>query len=121
MTRCYQVAAQVEEVRDSGVHADESLCLNHGLEPSHPPLSYPGRLMRQLGPIVRVPTGIVRSVRQQLAAGHRITSQLVRHYSSWLTTEAPEQVPEEAFGRCRVPSLLEQYVDDLTVLGDGPP
>jgi hypothetical protein len=78
MTRCYQVAAQVEEVRDGGVDADEPLRLTHGLEPSHPPLSYPGRLMRQLGPIVRIPAGVVDGARQQLARGRWITSQRLR-------------------------------------------
>jgi len=115
------VAAQVEEVRDSGVHADESLRLNHGFEPSHPPLSYPGRLMRQLGPVVRKSTGVVRGARQQLATGHRITAQLVRHDRSRLMIEARQQLPEEALGGCRVSPLLEQDVDDLTVLVDGAP
>jgi hypothetical protein len=36
-------------------------------------------------------------------------------------TEARQQVPEEARGGCRVSSLLEQDVDDLTVLVDGAP
>jgi hypothetical protein len=115
------VAAQVEEVRDSGVHADESLRLNHRFEPSHPPLSYPGRLMRQLGPVVRVPTGVVRSSRQQLAVGYRVASQLVRHDRSRLMPEGREHSPEESSGRCRVSPLLEQYVDDLTVLVNGSP
>lgn len=77
--------------------------------------------MRQLGTIVRVLTGVVRSARQQLAAGHRIASQPVRHDRPRLTTEAREQVSEEApSGRC-VPPLLEQDVDDLAILVDGPP
>jgi len=36
-------------------------------------------------------------------------------------TEARQQVPEEALGGCRVSSLLEQDVDDFTVLVDGAP
>jgi hypothetical protein len=60
VTRCHQVAAEVEEVRDGGVDADEPMRLKDGLEPPYSSLSYPGRLMRQLDPIVRVSTGIVR-------------------------------------------------------------
>jgi hypothetical protein len=115
------VAAQIEEVRDGGVDADESLRLEHRFEPSHPPLSYPGRLMRQLGPVVRISTGVVQGARQQLATGHRITAQLVRHDRSRLITEARENAPEEALGGCRVSPLLQQDVDDLTVLVDGAP
>ena len=101
--------------------ADESLRLEHRIEPSHPPLSYPGRLMRQLGPVVGIATGVVQGARQHLATGHRITAQLVRHDRPRLMTEARHQVPEEALGGCRVASLLEQDVDDLTVLVDGAP
>ncbi len=68
MSRCYEVAAQIEEVRDSGVDPDESSRLQYGLQTSHPPLSDPGRLMQQLSAIVRVPTGVVRRRRHQLAA-----------------------------------------------------
>jgi phage terminase Nu1 subunit (DNA packaging protein) len=60
----------------------------------------------------------VRSARQQLAAGNCVTSQFVRHDLSRLATEMREQVPEEAPGGRRVPSLLEQHVDKLTALAD---
>jgi hypothetical protein len=55
------VAAQVEEVPDCSVDADESLRLKRGFEPPHSPRSDPDRLVRQLGPVVRVPTGVVGS------------------------------------------------------------
>ena len=55
VARCHQVAAQVEEVRDSGVDADESLRLKYGFRPPHSPLPVPGLLMRPLGPVVGVP------------------------------------------------------------------
>ena len=88
VARCHKVAAEVEEVRDGGVDENESLRLKHGLEPPHAPLSYPRSLMRQLRPVVRVLASIVRRPWQQLAAGQRVTSQLVRHDSSWLSAEA---------------------------------
>jgi len=101
--------------------ADESLRLKRGFEPSHHPLSYTGRLMRQLGPIVGVLAGFVRSARQQLAVGYRVASQLVRHDRSRLMPAAREHAPEESSGRCSVSPLLEQYVDDFTVLVNGSP
>jgi len=107
MTCRDQVPAQVEKVRNGGVDADESLRLKHGLESPHPPLWDPCVLMRQLSPIVRVPTSVVRSARQQLAVGHCMTSQLVRHYRSRFAVEARVRVPEEAPGGCRVSSLRE--------------
>ena len=100
--------------------ADESLRLKDGLEPPHSSLPDPGPLMRQLGPIVRVPTGIVRSAGQQLTVGHCITSQFVRHDRSRLAAQAREQAPKEAPGGCRVSSFLKQYVDDFTILVHGP-
>jgi hypothetical protein len=63
--------------------------------------------MRQLNPIIRVPTGVVRSAPQQLAVGHSITPQFVCHDRSRLAAEAREQVPEETPGGCRVSSFLE--------------
>ena len=65
VARCNQVTAEVEEVRDGGVDIDEPLRLKRGFEPPHSPLSYPGLLMRQLGPVVGVPTGVVHGARQQ--------------------------------------------------------
>jgi hypothetical protein len=41
VARCYQVASQIEKIRDSGVDADESLRLKDGLEPPHSPLPDP--------------------------------------------------------------------------------
>lgn len=73
MTGSHQVAAQVQQVRDGGVDGDEPLRLNDGLAAPHSPLPDPSRLVRQLGPVVRVST------------------------------------------------LLEQHVDDCTVLVDRPP
>jgi len=46
MMRGQQVPAEVEEVRDGGMSADEALSLKHGLESPHRPLPHPGRLMR---------------------------------------------------------------------------
>jgi len=119
--RCHQVVAQVKPIRDGGVDIDELLRLKHGLEPSHSPLSGPGRLVRQLGSVVCVPTGVVRGARQQIATGHRIASQFARHDRPRLTTEAREQVSEEAPGGRRVQPLLEQHIDDLTILIDRSP
>jgi hypothetical protein len=121
VARCHRVAAQVEEVPDCSVDADESLRLKRGFEPPHSPLSDPDRLVRQLGPVVRVPTGIVGSRWQQPAAGYRVACEPVRHDRPRLTAEARQYVPEEAPGRRRVPPLLEQQVDHPTVLIDGPP
>jgi len=120
VARCNQVTAEAEEVRDGGADIDEPLCLKRGFEPPHSPLSYPGLLMRQLGPVVGVPTGVVRSSRQQRAKGHRVTPQLVRHDRPRLATEVCQHVPEEEPGGSRVPPLLQQHVDDFTVLVDGP-
>jgi hypothetical protein len=63
----------------------------------------------------------VRGARQQLAAGHRVTPQLVRHDRPRLATVVCQHVPEEAPGGGRVPPRLQQHVDDLAVLVDGPP
>ena len=54
MIRRHQMAAQIEEICDGGVHADESLRLKHRFESPHPPFLHPRRLVGEFDPIVRV-------------------------------------------------------------------
>ena len=119
MIRRHQLAAEVEEVRDGCVHANESLRLPHGFESPHRPLPYSGRLVGEFDPIVRVPRGLVDRIGDEFPPGDGVTAQPVRHDLAWLTLS--QQSLDEALCSIRVSSLLEQHVDDFAVLVDGPP
>ena len=113
------MAAEVEEVRDGCVYANESLRLPHGFESPHRPLPYPGRLVGEFDPIVRVPRGLVDRIGDEFPPGDGVPAQPVRHDLAWLTLS--QQSLDEALCSVRVSSLLEQHVDDFAVLVDGPP
>ena len=58
--------------------SNESLRLPHRLESPHPSLSYPGRLMRLLSPIILILLRAVDRLRHQFPVGDTIAAQLVR-------------------------------------------
>ena len=45
---------QVKQIGHSGMYTQKSLGLSDRLEPSHPSLSHPGRLVRLLRPIILI-------------------------------------------------------------------
>jgi hypothetical protein len=75
--------------------------------------------MRQLGPIVGIPTGVVRSVKPQFTVGHRIVPQLVRHDCPRRAVIPGQQVLEETRCGVCISALLQQYINNFAVLVDG--
>jgi len=55
----HEVPSKPEEVLDDSVNREESLGVLSRLEPAHLSLSLPRRLMRDLGPVVRIPARVM--------------------------------------------------------------
>jgi hypothetical protein len=60
-----QAPSLFEQVTNSGMSTQESLCLPNRFELAHPSLPDPGRLMRLLGPIILILLGTVNRLRSQ--------------------------------------------------------
>jgi hypothetical protein len=115
------MAAKIEEICDGSVHADESLRLKHRFESPHPPFPHPGRLVGEFDPIVRVSRSVVDRFWDEFPPRDRVAPQLVRHDRPGLSPMAGKQASEESLGGLRISSLLEQHINDLTILVDRPP
>ena len=73
----YEMPTQVEQVVYSGVGVQKPLRLIGGFEPPHATLSDPHWLMRELRSIVRVLTGVVDCIRDDIAMSGSVTPQLI--------------------------------------------
>ena len=74
-----QMALDVEVIGDGGVGREEALCRSWRSETELLPLSAPGRLMRDLRPVVRAPAGDVAIGQAEVAQGSAVRSKPVRH------------------------------------------
>jgi hypothetical protein len=97
------------------------LSVRGGFEPPHLPLALAGRLMRDLGSIVFVLLRAVHHRRHHDAVGRRVAAKLVRDQTPWHAALPFQQLPEEACGRPAIAPWLEEDVDHVAVLIDGPP
>ena len=77
--------------------------------------------MRDFGSIVFVPLRGVNDRRHHDGVGRRVTAQLVRDQTPWRTALSLQELPEEAFGCMPIAPGLEEDVDYVAVLVDGPP
>ncbi len=57
--RADEVSPDSEQVRDDAMDREESLRLAGRLEPAHLSLSLSSRLMRDFGPVVRIPARVM--------------------------------------------------------------
>ena len=101
--------------------SDESLRLPARLEPPHPSLPHPCRLMRLLRPIIFILFSTVDSLGYQLSMGNSITSQFICNDLPWLTTMIPQQALEEPLSRSPIPLCLKIDAHNLAILIDGSP
>jgi hypothetical protein len=116
-----EVAADPEQILDGSVHREKPLRVGRGFEPAHLTLPLPRRLMRDFRPIVRVLVGAVHHRRHHGAAGRWVAAQCVGDQSSRDTALSFQQLPEETEGRQPIAALLDENVDRVAVLVDGPP
>ena len=73
------MALDVEVIGDGGVGREEALCRSWRLEAALLFLSAPGRLMRDLRPIVGASAGDVAIGQTEVAQGGAVRSEPVRH------------------------------------------
>ena len=116
-----EVAADTKEILDGAVHREKPLRVGRRFEPAHLTLPLPGRLVRDFGPVVRVPVRAVDHGRHHGAAGRRVAAQLVGDQSSRDTALAFQQLAEKADGGSPIAPGLHEDVDCVAVLVYGTP
>src|SRR5713101_6396829 len=106
---------------NNAVYRQKSLCVSGGFEPPHLSLALAGRLMRDFGSIVLVLLRAVNDRGHHEAVGRRVAAKLVGDQTLWRTALPFQQLTEEAFGRTPIAPGLDEEVDHVAVLVDGPP
>ena len=109
--------------RGSGPRRERTRSAQMGrrLEAAHLALALSGRLMRDLGAVVRVPIGAVDHGRHHRTACGRVAAELVRNQPSWDTALTFQEFPKESHGGVPIPSRLHEDVDGVDVLVYGAP
>ena len=74
-----QMHSQVEQITDGSMSTQKSLRLLQRLEPPHPSLPHPGRLMGLLGPVILILLGTVDRFRNQFPESNAVAAQLIGH------------------------------------------
>jgi hypothetical protein len=77
--------------------------------------------MRDFGSIVLVLLRAVNDRRQHASVGRRVAAHLVRDQTPWRPALPFQQLAEEALGRTPIAPWLDEDVDHVAVLVDGPP
>jgi len=101
-----------EEILHDAVNRREALQLGGGLEAPHLPLTLSRRLMRHLGPVVRVLIGAVNHRRHHRTVCSRVAAELVRDQAARDTSIAFQQLPEDSERRAPIPSRLHKDIAD---------
>jgi hypothetical protein len=106
---------------DNCVSGEKVLRLVGVLEALHLPLPSACRSMRVLSTIVEVAALSMLDIGQQASLRHAIASQLVGDYHSQRILQALRQTLEESLGSFPVTTILDQNIEDHTVLIHGTP
>jgi hypothetical protein len=80
-----------------------------------------GGLVRDLTAVVQISALPMFNTRQDLAFGSTIRSEFVGHDHPGHVAQTLQQLAKETFGRFRVPSALDQHIEYIPVLINGPP
>ena len=99
----------------------KSLSLPDRFESPHPSFPTPGRFMRLLGAIVLILLGTVNCLGYQFSMGYAITPQFISHDLPGLTATRSQQASEEELCCCAIAPGLQEYINNFTILIDGPP
>lgn len=86
------------------------------LEPTHLSLPLAGPLVGDLGSIVGVSVSAVAGLGQNRSNGRRIASQPIAHEQPRCSALTFQRLLQESFSSLRVPSTLDQNVDDIAIL-----
>ena len=121
VNRSEQVTADTEEVLHESVYREKPLRVRGGFESTHLPLALARRLMRDLRSIVLVLPGAVNDGRHDRGVGRRIAAQLVRDQTVGRPALSFQDLTKEAHRGPAVAPRLDQDVEEVAVLVDGPP
>ena len=116
-----EVAADTKEILDGAVHREKPLRVGRRFEPAHLTLPLPGRLVRDFGPVVRVPVRAVDHGRHHGAAGRGVAAEFVGDQSPRDTALSFQQLAEEPGGGPLIAPRLYKDVDHVSVLVHGTP
>ena len=115
------MALKVEGVVDGSVHAEEPLGGLSRLEPLHHALSSSHRLMRILGAIVLPEPLFMRAGQPQTPERRGVGMQLVGHQQLRDEALLLEQLAHQPQRCSGIAPALNQHVEDLALVIDGPP
>ena len=121
VNRSEQVTADTEEVLHESVYREKPLRVRGGFESTHLSLALARRLMRDLRSIVLVLPGVANDGRHDRAVGRRIAAQLVRDQTVGRPALSFQDLAKEAHRGPAVAPRLDQDVEEVAVLVDGPP
>ena len=102
------------------MNRQESLRLAHRFEAAHRAFALSRRLMGKLGSIVRVLTRVMDRVRHYLATRANVTSEFVGDKPPGRLALLLEKPTKKAGRGCLVPPFLDQDIQDLPILINGP-
>jgi hypothetical protein len=95
---------------------EKSLGLPDRFELPHAPLSYPGRLMRLLCPIILILFSAVNRLGDQFPVSNSIAKQLIRNDLPGFTAMVSQQPLEKPFSRYTIAFGLQIHIQHFTVL-----
>jgi hypothetical protein len=110
-----------EEIADGGEDGDEPLQASRRSKALHRPLASSQRQVRILGPVVEA------LVRAMLDRGHDLSprcgigAELVGNHASGRTALLLEKTRQQALCCPGVPSRLDDFIEDISILIDRPP
>jgi len=108
--RAHEMPPNSEQVLDEPVYREESLRLTGRFEPAHLSLSLSRRLMRDLGPVVRVLARVEDHPRHRVPSRRAVAPQLVGDQPPWFARLAIQQPSEEALcGTPVTPAPLRRH------------
>src|SRR5436309_2700470 len=113
--------ARTEKRGDHPKGREKALRLSGRLEASHTPLSFSRRLVRVLCSVVETCMLFMLHRRQDLGLGCRVAAQLVGDNHPRDVTKHLQQFAEELLRSLLVTPRLDEDVEHIAVLVDGPP
>ena len=121
MSRAQQVSADPKQILYGTMHRQEALRVSDRLESAHLALALPRRLMRHLRSVVLVLLRAVYDRWHHGAVRRRVAPQLVRDQTARQPALSLQHPAEESYGRSAIASRLDEDVEEVAVLVDGPP
>jgi hypothetical protein len=121
INRSEKVATIAEQIANAGMDRKKALSLMSRLEASHLSFPLPGRLIGQLGTVVRVLTRVVERTGKNIPGSRSVARKLVGQQLARLFPLAFQHLTKESLSRPGVAATLDEDIEDVTILIDGTP